>query len=158
MSSMGVKNGSIEHQSLARFLGTFSAASFILNWPWEMLQMPAYVEMSGRSWGQTAIPCTIATLGDVGLSLGIYGVAALAAGRLRWGMTGGWHVYLASAVLGVVTATAIEWWALANDRWTYSSAMPKMPLTGVGLWPFLQLTVLVPLALWIARRGARPLR
>lgn len=151
---MDVQSRTNTHRSLTRFLGLFSAASFILNWPWEMLQMPAYVEMAGRSWGETALTCTIATFGDVGLSLAIYGVAALAAGRVRWGIAGGWNVYLAAAVLGAMSATAIELWALANERWTYSPAMPLLPLAGVGLWPFLQLTILVPLALWIARRVA----
>lgn len=131
------------------------AATFVLNWTWEMLQMPAYVDMAGQPLRDTVVTCTIATVGDMGLSLGIYGVAALAAGSLRWGMTGGYNVYLASAVLGAMSATAVEWWAVINDRWTYSPAMPVLPLTGVGLWPFLQLTILVPLALWIARRVSR---
>ena len=53
-------------------------------------------------------------MGDLGLSFGIYGVAALAAGRLRWGMEGGWNVYLTASILGAMSATAIEWWALAD--------------------------------------------
>lgn len=149
------ERGTTEHGSLPRFIAAFSVASFVMNWFWEMLQMPAYVDMAGRPWSETAIRCTLATLGDVGISLGIYAVAALAAGRLQWGMTGRWNVYAAAAVLGAVVATAIEWWAHASNRWTYSAAMPVLPIVEVGLWPLLQLIVLVPLALWIAARVCR---
>ena len=40
-------------------------AAFGLNWLWEMVQMPAYVQMAGRSWTEATLPCALASLGDV---------------------------------------------------------------------------------------------
>ena len=125
-------------------------ASFGLNWVWEMIQMPAYREMAGRPWSDTLELCTIATLGDVLLTVLVYGVGALAAGDVRWGMPGKWNVYAAAALLGAAVASVVEWRALAAGRWSYSDRMPIMPFLEVGLWPFLQLTLLVPAAVWIA--------
>lgn len=125
-------------------------ASFGMNWLWEMAQMPAYQEMAGKPWSETLELCTIATLGDVLLTLLIYGVGGLAAGRVQWGMPGKWNVYATGALLGAVVATAVEWRALAVGKWSYMNHMPIVPVLEVGLWPFLQLTLLVPAAIWIA--------
>jgi len=121
-----------------------------------MVQMPAYVEMAGRSWSETAFPCTLAALGDVAVTLGVYGLGALAAGNWRWGVQGRWNIYLTGALLGGLVATALECRFLASGRWSYNERMPVVPLLGVGLWPLLQLVVLVPIswaiaAWWTAR-------
>lgn len=88
----------------------------------------------------------------MGITLGIYGIVALATGRLRWGAERRWNAYAAAALLGAGWATATEWLALAFGGWSYTEWMPVVPVLGVGLWPFLQLTLLVPAALWVAAR------
>jgi hypothetical protein len=137
--------------SLWTFLLALCLIAFGLNWPWEMAQMSAYAEMAGRSWLETALPCTVAALGDVGLTLGVCGLGALAAGRAGWGMEGSWNVYAAAALLGGICALAFEWQALAFGRWSYDERMPVVPLLGVGLWPALQLILLTPVSLGAAR-------
>lgn len=129
--------------------------AFGLNWLWEMVQMPAYAEMAGATWGQTAGRCGRAALGDVTWTFGIYGVVALAVRRARWGLDGGWRAYLASGALGAAAATWIESQALAAGRWSYTAVMPVVPALGVGLWPVLQLALLTPAVLWAARRACR---
>lgn len=64
------------------------------------------------------------------------------------------------AALGAAIAVVLEHAALAAEAWSYSDGMPLIPLLEVGLWPTLQLTLLVPLALWTAvrRRQALPAR
>ena len=124
--------------------------SFGLNWLWEMLQMPAYVEMVGRSWSATATTCALTGLGDAAITLLIYGVGALATGRTLWVTDYGYKAYAAAALAGATSAVLIEWIAQGTGRWTYTSRMPVVPVLGTGLWPLLQLTVLVPLALWLA--------
>lgn len=133
-----------------RFLAALAVSSFAMNWLWEMVQMPAYAEMAGRSWWETVPRCTAASFGDVGLTLGVYAIGALAAGRLAWGVAGTWNVYAASALLGAVIGAAIEWRFLSLGRWSYTDRMPVVPVLGVGLWPFLQLTLLVPASLAVA--------
>jgi hypothetical protein len=137
--------------SLWLFLAVLCLIAFGLNWPWEMAQMPAYAETAGRSWLQTALPCTVAALGDVVLTLIVCGLGALAAGRAGWGMEGSWNVYAAAALLGGVCALAFEWHALASGRWSYDERMPVVPLLGVGLWLLLQLVLLTPVSLGAAR-------
>lgn len=142
-------------RSLWTFLTVLPIAAFGLNWPWEMLQMPAYTELAGVSWRESVRICTVATLGDAAITLGICGVGAIATRRLRWGLEGGWNVYLTAALLGGACAAAIEWRALAFGRWSYSDRMPIVAVLGVGLWPLLQLVLLVPAAVWIAAWRAR---
>jgi hypothetical protein len=133
------------------FFATSALSAFVLNWLWEMFQMPLFVEMAGRSWLETALPCARAALGDVVMAFSIYGLGALAARNWFWGLGGGWNVYLTGALLGGVFAAAYEWNALASDRWSYSERMPIVPILDVGLWPLLQLPLLVPASWAIAR-------
>lgn len=137
-------------RQLSLFFVVLLIAAFVLNWLWEMAQMSGYVEMSKQSWRASVPVCTVATVGDVAITISIYGIGALASGRLRWGLEKKWNIYATAAVLGGAWAMAIEWRAIAFGRWTYSDRMPVMPFLGVGLWPLLQLTLLVPAAFWIA--------
>lgn len=132
------------------FFAALLLAAFGLNWLWEMSHMLAYTEMAGRSWRETALTCTIASLGDMLITLGIYAVIALATRRLAWGMNSGWKGYAALALLGAVGAVIIELMGLATGRWSYASRMPIIPILGTGLWPLLQLMLLVPISLGIA--------
>lgn len=45
-------------QELRRFLISILVASFVLNWLWEMAQMPAYREIALRPWRATASLCS----------------------------------------------------------------------------------------------------
>lgn len=137
------------------FFAALAVAAFALNWAWEMLQMPAYAEMAGRSWWETLLPCTLAAVGDTAITFAIYGIGALAAGQVHWGMEQRWNVYATGALLGGACAVAYEWKALGSGRWSYTQGMPVLPLLGVGLWPALQLTLLVPAALWAAMLWVR---
>ena len=144
--------------SLWSFFAALVIAAFGLNWLWEMIQMPAYVEMAGLSWPETALACTLATLGDVSITLAIYGVGCLATGQWRWGVEPRWNVYATGALVGGLVATTLECRFLASGRWSYNERMPVVPILAVGLWPLLQLVLLVPLSWaiavwWTARAG-----
>ena len=132
------------------FLIQLASVAFVLNWFWEMIQMPAYVEMANKSWLETAIPCAIASLGDVVMTLAVYGIGALASGDKDWAMKWNWRIYSLCSLLGASMATAYEWRILAFHRWHYSTSMPIVPVLGVGFWPLLQMAVLVPFSLWAA--------
>jgi hypothetical protein len=133
---------------LRRYLAALFVAAFVLNWPWEMLQMPAYVGLAGRSWGETAPVCTLASVGDAGLTLFVYAAGALVTRRARWALGGGWKVYLFAALAGALCAVVIERAAISAARWSYTGLMPEA--LGVGLLPLLQLTLLVPAAFRVA--------
>jgi hypothetical protein len=88
-------HSSLPWRRLGRFFATTVLASFVLNEIWEMAQMSAYVETVGHSWTSTLGLCTRATIGDVGIILGIYATAA---------------------VLGLAYAALVEHAALAAGR------------------------------------------
>jgi hypothetical protein len=137
-------------RTLLTFFSALFIAAFGLNWLWEMAQMPAYAEMAHSPWWETVPACTRATLGDVVFTFAIYGLGALAAGRLDWGLKPRWNVYATATILGAACAVAFEWWAVGSGRWSYHARMPIVPVLHVGLWPLLQLTILVPAALGMA--------
>ncbi|NKE70272.1 hypothetical protein [Candidatus Manganitrophus noduliformans] len=109
--------------------------------------MVAYTEMAGQPWRETALRCTVASIGDALLTLG---AGLLLAWRFKHRGARTRRVYLQGAFIGAACAVAIEWIAIFWGRWSYSDRMPQIPWLGVGLWPILQLTLLIPAALWIA--------
>jgi len=132
------------------FVAHLFAVSFVLNWAWEMSQMIVYSGFQNRSMLQRILICTAATFGDAVLTLGIYTIARFAARLSRRETKNAWKLYAAATLLGAACAVIIERIALLSGYWFYTNQMPSVPLLGVGLWPFLQLALLVPIALWIA--------
>ncbi len=136
------------------YVAALLAVSFGVNWVWEVAQMAAYAPAAGRSrWGEFLV-CTLAAVGDAALTLLVFVVVAAAKRPRRWVWDGGWKAYGAAALAGGALAVLIERSALAAGYWSYGPAMPRVPVLGVGLLPFVQLTLLVPLALWAAARSA----
>jgi hypothetical protein len=146
-----VRSPQISHRTCI-FFAALGAAAFALNWLWEIVQMPAY-EPPARAWASTALAHVVPSLGDAAITFAVYGVCALVAGR--WRLAGVWNEYAAAALLGGACAVAYEWKALGSGWWAYGNRMPVVPLLGVGLWPLLQLTLLVPVAFWMASRWSR---
>jgi hypothetical protein len=128
------------------------AVSFAVNWVWEVAQMAAYAPAEGRSRAEEFLVCTLAAVGDAALTLLVFAAAAIVKRPRRWVWDGGRKAYGAAALAGGALAVLIEWAALAAGYWSYAPGMPRVPGAGVGLLPFLQLTLLVPLSLWGAAR------
>lgn len=127
--------------------------SFLLNFVWEMWQIPFFVALSsGPHWDGVAA-CTQATFGDAAISLvAFWSVAAFARSR-RWILAPSATQIWSFVLVGVVTTIAFE--ALATgvlERWSYSPSMPTLPILGTGLFPLLQWILLPPLTIWFVRR------
>jgi hypothetical protein len=150
MSSSSIGRRSVRFQAALPFLGVIAVVAFILNWSWEMIQMPAFVGMTDRPWKSTVALCTKATFGDVGVTLAVYLVVGLATETLQWPNRRGWTGYAATALLGFYHATLTERSALASGLWSYSTEMIRVPILNVGLWPFVQLGLLIPVSIWSA--------
>lgn len=127
-------------------------AAFGLNWLWENAQAPLYQGYAG--FARDVWMCTIATFGDVAIVAAIWAAVAIA-----W-RDGGWHRraaaghYLAALAAGAAVAVAVEYWALATDRWAYD-AMPLVPYARIGLLPILQMLLIPPLVFALMRRCER---
>lgn len=90
-----------------------------------------------------------ATLGDllyVGLTLFL---VSLLLGGFEWLSHPRGRHYGALALLGCWIALFVEYKALALSRWAYTEAMPVVPHLEVGLSPLVQMTVLLPLAVFV---------
>lgn len=127
--------------------------AFLLNFVWEVQQMPFFALPSSLSCQERVINCTLATVGDVAIMLtGFWVVAALARSR-RWILQpSGWHI---AVFLSVVIFITIIFESLATgvlNRWEYASIMPTLPGLGTGLLPLLQWLLLPLLVIWFLRR------
>jgi hypothetical protein len=130
--------------------------AFLLNYPWEFLQVPLYLGMAEASHWEAIKICTRATFGDVLIMLVSYWIVAAVA-RTRWWILSSRVAQLVIfATVGVSITVIIEHFAVRSASeawgWRYAPAMPIVPLLGAGLTPVLQWIVLPPLAAWFVKR------
>ncbi len=109
--------------------------AFLLNLAWEFAHAPLYVHYRGGAITPGVL--VRAALFDAA-------IIALAARFIK-------PVWL-SALLLIVFAILLEYWALSTGRWAYGDAMPTIPILGVGLSPVLQLALTYMLTLKLAKR------
>lgn len=128
--------------------------AFLLNFAWEMLQIRFFHGMAeALHWDAVAV-CTQATIGDAGIALAAFWVVAWFWGRGRsWPLRPTAAQVAVFTVFGILVTIAFELLATQVwDRWSYSAAMPVIPLLEVGLLPLLQWTILPPLVIWLVYR------
>ena len=129
-----------------RFNPTLAITTFGLNWIWEMAQMVAFEIKPEESPLKVFLFCTLASVIDAAVTIGLYGFLS------RINLSDPFLFYLLAALFGALCATFFEWFAFRFELWKYNRAMPIVPLLGVGLLPFVQLTLLVPLAIWLTQK------
>lgn len=131
----------------------FAVFAFLLNFPWELLQIPFYVGMAeAPHWAATKV-CAVATLGDAVIMIIAYWMAAVAARSRHWFVKPlRWPTAVFTSA-GVAITIVLEWLATGPlDRWQYAAAMPIVPFLGIGLTPLLQWLVLPPICIWFVGR------
>jgi len=127
--------------------------SFLLNFVWEMWQIPFFAAASSDPHWIGVAACTQATLGDVAISLVAFWCVAAVARSRRWIMTPSSSQVVGFVAVGVVITIILE--ALATgplERWSYAPSMPTLPVLGTGLLPLFQWILLPPLMIWFVRR------
>jgi L-cystine uptake protein TcyP (sodium:dicarboxylate symporter family) len=130
--------------------------AFLLNYPWEFLQVPFFDDMPTMPHWEAVVFCTRATLGDVLIALAAFwGVAALTRNR-SWILQPTLRTVLLFVAIGVVITVGLEWHATEiDDRWQYADTMPTLPILGTGLLPLIQWLILPLLLIWLVRRQVR---
>ena len=101
--------------------------------------------------------CTQATLGDSGIALAALWVTAIFAKARGWILLPNKLDFAIFLGVGVVVTILFE--ELATEMlelWTYSDAIPRLPVIGTGLLPLLQWLVIPLLVLWFVRRQIAP--
>lgn len=127
--------------------------SFLLSFLWETQQMPFYRVPSELSCFDMTRNCTLATVGDVGISLvSFWTVAAISKSR-QWVHQPSWRQISIFTLVGVVITVVFE--ALATGPlgvWAYAESMPTLPFLGTGLVPLSMWLLMPPLTIWFVKR------
>jgi len=129
--------------------------ALLLNFPWEMLQVPLFARMADAPHWQGIKACTRATFGDAMILLAAYWVVAARAADREWIAVPRVAQVALFTALGIALTVGIEWLALNGlwiHAWRYSASMPILPGIGVGLSPMLQWILLPPLVVWFVKR------
>lgn len=124
------------------FCAILFCIAFGLNFIWEISQTFAF-KMGGVSTAKMLLFCALASIIDAVVTMLIFWLLQKVLKRFDW------KFYLAAAVFGAVCAILFEKMAFTFNLWTYDEEMIVLPLLGTGLLPFLQLMILVPVAIWI---------
>ena len=104
-------------------------------------------------WINQTRNCTLATVGDVGISItAFWTVAAVSKSRQWFHQPRLWQIG-GFVLVGIVMTVIFE--ALATgplNIWKYTTLMPKVPFLGIGLLPLLQWVLIPPIIIWFVKR------
>lgn len=122
--------------------------AFLLNYPWEFIQVPLFEGMAGAPHWEAVKGCTRAATGDALITLIAFWFVAAINGSRRWIVVESSRNLLVFVAIGVAITIGIESLAVRGRwiaQWTYAVSMPVVPVLGVGLAPLLQ-WIILPLA------------
>lgn len=113
---------------------------FLAAFVWEIWQMPFY-RTSSLSFMDAVKGCTMGSLGDAGIMVATYTIAAWIGGSRYWVTELSRLPVITYLCTGLVVTIAFEQIALnVSFGWRYSELMPIDPFFGIGL---------VPIAMWV---------
>lgn len=144
--SIGARLGALPEVNVVLF-------GFLLNYPWEFLQVPFFEGMPNAPHWEATKLCSRAAVGDAAILLVVYWAVSAVARDRRWIARPRFRLAGLFVALGLAVTVAFEHWATGVlGRWQYSDAMPVVPLLQIGATPFLQWVLLPLLLLWLVRR------
>jgi len=125
--------------------------SFVLNLVWENLEAPLYQSYQGF-WSHFPL-CLLGTFGDVAAIVIGYIVVGLVRKRANWLSNLKFGSLAVFFLFELVLAYLVEWYALSQKFWIYTSSMPDLFSTRIGLLPLLQLGVIGITSVFIVKIG-----
>ena len=127
--------------------------AFLLNFVWELLQMPLFAGFVDFQYYQVILHCTKATFGDVVISLVAFAGACLITRSRMWIISMNKSGVVSFLAIGLVITIVFELLATGPlNRWEYGELMPMVPIIGVGVSPVAQWVILPLLVLWFVKR------
>ncbi len=127
--------------------------SVLLNFVWEMQQLPFFEIPLEFTIFDVIKRCTQATLGDAGISVTAFWAVAVVAKSRQWIHRPTWRQVVGFILVGVLITIVFE--AMATGplgRWVYADEMVTLPILGTGLLPILQWITLPLFVVWLVRR------
>lgn len=128
--------------SPAAFYLLMFVVAFALNWCWEILQTFAF-DLRGVGTAKMLLFCTLASIIDAIVTLVVFFVLN------RFLNSRDWKFFVSASIFGALLAISFEQIAFTFSLWSYDDSMPVLPIIGTGLFPLMQLPVLVPIAIWM---------
>jgi len=123
----------------------------ILNFGWEILQLPLYTIWVTGSMPTIAFAVLHCTAGDALIATLSLTLSLLLIGREDWPLERFSTVALATVLCGISYTAYSEWNnTVVTQTWAYSSAMPRV--FGIGLSPLAQWLLIPSYAFWKMRR------
>lgn len=123
-----------------RYIFIVAILSFLLNFTWELLQLPLY-KNSVYDIDHIAF-CALATLADVIMVLLLYFGLALIFKNPFWIQQLNWQRITLVIFVGGTGAMLSEMRHLKLASWAYAAVMPLLPVVKVGVAPVLQFMLL----------------
>ena len=102
--------------------------------------MPLYENFSFS--GTTTVFCLLASLGDAMMILIIYFIGSALFKSYSWFLKFNLKTIIYISLAGLILSVSGELIALNLNLWNYSSLMPKLIFTSIGLSPVLQMIIL----------------
>ena len=130
-----------------RFVFTALVLAFLINFAWELVQIPLYKDAAYDIWHIAF--CALASIADAIMVLLIYLGFALIYKNPLWVRNLSLPRILAVALLGSFGAVIAEMKHLAAGNWAYDKSMPIIPFVNVGLSPVLQFILLPTLIYYL---------
>ena len=140
----------MSNMELRRLCWIFIVA-VVLNYLWELAQMPLYAGMEAYT-ARVFWHCFVASLGDGVMVLLIVAGGWIVLRRSDWFLRPGVPGHSVMITVGLILAILVEWLGLhVLRRWEYSQRMPILPGFNVGLAPIGQMLFLPPLIFRLVR-------
>lgn len=128
---------------------------FVINFVWEMLQMPLFSYPAATSLTRINLACVQASAGDAAMIVIAFWVVVFLQKDRTWYLHPTARSLAFFVLPGVIMTILFE--ALATGplgRWAYADSMPTLPGLGTGLAPIAQWLLLPPLIIFIVRHQA----
>lgn len=119
---------------------------FSINLIWEISQMQFFAGKPGDTFLEGIYYCSLASVIDGITVISIYFIASRILNSVNL------YFYLLTALLGALSAVIFERIAFYFNLWSYKESMPIVPFIEVGILPFIQLILLVPLSIFLANQ------
>lgn len=131
----------------------FFVFAFLINFVWEMQQMPLFRFSGANSLGKMNWICTQASLADAFMIVLAFWIVCVVEESRNWFFNITKRKLFFFLIPGLILTVFLE---LLNtkilQRWEYIEAMPTFPWLDVGVVPIIQWILLPPLILMIVRR------
>lgn len=127
--------------------------AFLLNFAWELIQMPLY---EGSSYSISFIAfCALASVADAIMVLLLYLGFAFILKNMFWVEFLNTQQIVFVIITGGTGAILSEMRHLSLGSWVYDDSMPIIPYVNVGIAPVLQFMILPLLTYFLSFRGLK---